>query len=109
MMHGQLRQRMPPLEVPGLTETARGQDCTLRVPGVCSFDTATTVWAHSNWDEHGKGKGLKAHDPFGCWACSACHDWLDRTRDPRRRALFDKARDLTLYRLFEQRKLQVKR
>lgn len=33
--------------------------------------------AHSNLGEHGKGKGLKAHDCFFAALCSACHRWLD--------------------------------
>jgi hypothetical protein len=33
--------------------------------------------AHSNLSEHGKGKGLKAHDCFFAALCNACHKWLD--------------------------------
>lgn len=33
--------------------------------------------AHSNLGEHGKGKGLKAHDCFLAALCDACHKWLD--------------------------------
>ncbi len=27
-------------------DSARGQDCTVRIPGTCNFDPATTVLAH---------------------------------------------------------------
>ena len=63
---------------PALTKLARDRNCTLRIPGVCNGDHDTTVWAHSNLHRHGKGRGLKAHDIFGCFACSACHRWLDQ-------------------------------
>lgn len=33
--------------------------------------------AHSNLGEHGKGKGLKAHDCFFAFLCGPCHAWLD--------------------------------
>jgi len=36
-----------------------------------------TIPAHSNLGEHGKGKGLKAHDCFFAALCDACHKWLD--------------------------------
>jgi hypothetical protein len=29
----------------------------------------------------GKGIGLKTDDLAICFACSGCHDWLDRSRD----------------------------
>lgn len=33
--------------------------------------------AHSNLGEHGKGKGLKAHDCFWAALCDRCHKWFD--------------------------------
>lgn len=57
---------------------ARDRDCQLLVPGVCSFDRATVVLAHSNW--HDKGAGRKASDYWGVWACYSCHTWLDQGR-----------------------------
>ena len=64
--------RMTPIR-----KSAKGEDCTVRVPGVCNRDPATTVWAHSNSHKDGKGMGLKARDEEGCYACFACHSWLD--------------------------------
>lgn len=51
--------------------------CTLLIPGICNGRPETSVWAHSNQAIHGKGKGIKAHDVFGCIACSDCHDAVD--------------------------------
>ena len=60
-----------------LRDSAMGQECTMRIPGICNGDPSTTVWAHSNMGIHGKGKSVKASDVFGCFACEACHRWLD--------------------------------
>lgn len=43
----------------------------------CGNDDGTIVAAHSNQYEHGKGKGLKAHDCFVAALCHRCHLWLD--------------------------------
>lgn len=59
-----------------IRKSAKGEQCTLRF-GVCNFDPATTVWAHSNRAEDGKGMGIKARDEEGCFSCSACHTFLD--------------------------------
>jgi hypothetical protein len=58
-----------------LRDSARGQDCTLRIPGVCSFDSSTTVLAHLPCGQ--KGMGIKGPDMIAVFACSACHDRLD--------------------------------
>lgn len=67
--------RMTPIR-----RAAAGQECTLRIPGVCNFDPATTVLCHSNYLGDGKGMGLKAPDTKACFGCSACHDLLDGRR-----------------------------
>jgi len=60
-----------------LRDSARGQECTMRIPAVCTGDPATTVWAHSNLGIHGKGKGIKATDVMGAYMCFACHAAYD--------------------------------
>lgn len=55
------------------TASAKGQECTVRIPGICNFDRDTVVFAHLN----GAGIGRKHIDIHGCYACSACHTWLD--------------------------------
>lgn len=62
-----------------ITESARGEACTLNLPGICNWDWETTVWAHSNWLDGGKAKGKKLTraDHIGCYACYACHMVLD--------------------------------
>jgi hypothetical protein len=57
--------------------SARGQNCAARFPGICNGDPATTVFAHLNGAAFGKGMGVKAHDVLGFHACFACHTYLD--------------------------------
>lgn len=58
-----------------IRESARGQNCTVNIVGVCSDDPETTVFAHFP-DESG-GMGLKSSDLSGAYSCSACHDAID--------------------------------
>jgi hypothetical protein len=86
-----------------ITGFARGRSCTLRLPGVCKNRVDTCVWAHSNRLSHGKGKGTKAHDIFGCVACFECHAVLDGAKSDLTRERiefeFDRARDESLLNL----------
>lgn len=36
--------------------------------------------AHSNFSEHGKGKGIKADDKYTIPLCHSCHQWFDQYR-----------------------------
>jgi hypothetical protein len=57
--------------------SARGQECTLQLLGVCNGDASTVVLCHSNKLAAGKGMGLKASDLAAAYGCSSCHDVLD--------------------------------
>ncbi len=63
-----------------IRRAARGQDCTLTIPGVCNGNPETTVLCHSNALADGKGMGLKAPDTAAAFGCSSCHDVLDGRR-----------------------------
>lgn len=54
---------------------SRGQNCTLRIPGVCNNIAETTVPAHIR-DRH-KATGTKASDISVANACSNCHAKFD--------------------------------
>lgn len=60
-----------------IRKSAKGEECTIRLPMVCNYDTSTTVLCHSNLLEDGKGMGLKAPDEKAAYGCSACHDVVD--------------------------------
>lgn len=37
--------------------------------------------AHSNFSEHGKGRGIKADDIYTIPLCIKCHQWFDQYQD----------------------------
>lgn len=55
------------------TKSARGQECQVRIPGICNGDNQTVVLAHLN----GGGIGTKHLDIHGSYSCSNCHDAID--------------------------------
>jgi hypothetical protein len=63
-----------------LRRLARGQDCKIRLPGICNFNPETTVLAHYRCIGI-SGMGLKSPDQIGAWACSACHAYVDTHKD----------------------------
>lgn len=56
---------------------AKGMPCMVRLPGICNHDMETTVLAHYRIGGYA-GMGIKPPDVLGAWACSACHDAVDR-------------------------------
>ena len=62
---------------PAIRKASAGQDCTLRIPGVCREDPAYTVGAHLRIFNIA-GLGQKPDDLFIVDACDRCHDALDR-------------------------------
>ena len=59
-----------------ITESARGEKCTVRLPG-CTYDPDTVVFAHVNSVRVGKGMGFKCPDFAGAYCCNMCHDLVD--------------------------------
>ena len=55
------------------TQSARGRECTVRIPGICNHNPETVVFAHLN----GAGMGRKFPDVIGAYCCSACHSAVD--------------------------------
>jgi len=60
-----------------LRNEARGRECQVSIPGVCSGNPETVVLAHLRMAGL-TGFGMKANDLFGAWCCSDCHDVIDR-------------------------------
>ena len=58
-----------------LRKSAKGQECTLHISGVCNYNPETTVLAHL--PSEFKGMGKKSPDYCACFACSSCHDEVD--------------------------------
>lgn len=59
-----------------LRKAARGAECNVRLSGVCNYNPETTVLAHIRRGHF--GMGIKPIDLVGVYACSACHDEIDR-------------------------------
>jgi hypothetical protein len=69
--------------IKSLRDSARGEQCTVRLGGICNHDPATTVLAHAR-DAY-TGFATKANDWSAFFCCSACHEDIDRHRlDPAR-------------------------
>lgn len=56
-----------------IRQSARGEDCQIRIPGYCNFNNETTVLCHKN----GGGAGMKSNDIHAAYGCSGCHDVID--------------------------------
>lgn len=59
-----------------LRKAARGRECTIRVPGVCSFDPDTSVLTHYRLVGL-CGTGIKPNDYVAAIGCNRCHDAVD--------------------------------
>lgn len=60
-----------------VTQAAKGEDCTIRLPGICNFNPETTVFAHLSGVRFRKGIASKVSDALGAFSCSCCHDAID--------------------------------
>lgn len=67
-------QKNKPLRSDALRKSARGEPCTVRIPGVCDGGGETTVLAHIN---HIGSMGGKSSDLSACYSCARCHDVID--------------------------------
>lgn len=61
-----------------IRESARGEECHVRLPHICNHNPETVVWAHANGSAAGKGIGMKSPDVLGAYACFECHREIDR-------------------------------
>lgn len=59
-----------------LEKLARGQQCMVRLAGICNFNQETTVLAHIR-RANVAGRGQKPTSTCAIWACSSCHDCID--------------------------------
>jgi len=60
-----------------LRKEAKGRGCMVRIPDVCNHNSETVVLAHYRLAGV-SGIGIKSPDVLGAWACSSCHDAIDR-------------------------------
>lgn len=55
--------------------SAKGEECTFQIVGVCNGNPETTVLCHLPDESHGMGH--KADDISAAYGCVACHDAID--------------------------------
>lgn len=72
------------MKTTAIRQSARGEECTVRIPGICTFDTAATIWSHYRGQAGGKGFAIKSIDEAGAYCCTACDAVYDgqRSRPP---------------------------
>ena len=58
-----------------ITDSARHENCTIRLGQVCNHNPETTVFCHISGVRFGHGMGIKTK--FGAYGCSSCHDAID--------------------------------
>lgn len=61
-----------------IRDSARGEQCTVRIIGVCTFDPEKTIWSHAPLGAAGKGGQIKALDLCGAYCCTACDAAVDQ-------------------------------
>ena len=59
-----------------IRKSARGQQCQIRLPGLCNHNPETVVLAHYRLAGT-CGMGIKPNDIQAAYACSRCHDASD--------------------------------
>jgi hypothetical protein len=60
-----------------ITDSAKGEDCTIRLLPHCNRNNETTVHCHINGVRFGHGVANKVDDIHGAYGCSSCHDIVD--------------------------------
>jgi hypothetical protein len=56
-----------------ITKSAKGEECQIRIGGVCCFDLEKTVFCHLG----GAGLAIKSSDIHGAYGCYDCHAAID--------------------------------
>mgnify|MGYP003406180254 CR=1 FL=1 len=64
-----------------LRASAKGQQCTFQIPGVCNHNPETTVLCHIRDDV--KAMATKANDISAAFGCFSCHEAIDNHRLPK--------------------------
>lgn len=68
-------QKTKPIRSDKLRKSAKGEECTFNIEGICNYDPETTVLCHLPDESHGMSR--KSDDIAVAYGCSACHDATD--------------------------------
>lgn len=86
-------QKSPRWESKKLRESAKEAPMCF---GCGRYNDGSVVLAHANWQEYGKGVGVKVSDIFGALMCPICHASIDGERQEARREYWRHAHIKTL-------------
>ena len=94
-----------------MRDSARGEECTLEILGVCSYNTETVVLCHFP-DESGV-MGSKVDDFCAGYACHTCHTAIDQRGscpefDERSEWYLRRSQNRTARRMFETGTIKLK-
>ena len=89
-----------------IRDSARGEECTLNIPGVCRYDSETVVLCHFSVQDGGSNR-LNG-DLCAGYGCSLCHLAIDQYEAEDREFYMRRSMVRTLTRLFEKGLLEVK-
>lgn len=73
-------KKLPDRKSTAIRDSARGEECTVRIAGACTFNPEHTIWSHAPLGAAGKGRSLKALDVCGAYACTSCDAVVDGQR-----------------------------
>jgi hypothetical protein len=76
------RQKVQGRKRQDIRDSARGEECTVRIAGVCRGGTEHTIWSHAPLGAAGKGRSIKSLDLAGAYCCTACDAALDQAQRP---------------------------
>ena len=72
-----VKQKTPVRVQQKIRDSARGEDCLVRITGACTGNPEHTIWSHAPLHSAGKGMGIKAVDVAGAYCCTACDAVVD--------------------------------
>ncbi len=90
-----------------IRDSARGETCTFRIPGVCNNNDETVVFCHAP-SPH-KGTATKSDDFWGAYGCHNCHSYMDNYRYGQVSTTWMQAIFETQKRLIEKGLIEVKK
>ena len=82
------------IQLSKITDSARMEQCLIRIPGVCNRDDATVVFCH---EPSGSGLSMKYPDTEGVYGCSSCHDVIDSRVPPPPQKLYSRQDIMVIY------------
>ena len=65
-----------------LRESARDEDCLVRIPGACKYLPEYTILSHYPGMAGGRGRSIKSVDLASAYCCTGCDAVIDRQVKP---------------------------